>query len=360
MTTPVYELKDKSVCPPGGFVFQRKDGSKYEGTYAPDAVHECGRHHGIHETEAWQKVLHETYSNMLPEAREYFITKSTQSLLSQNPTFRYIDKKLLLPCPWAYNPSLITVDGDDWLVYRRQVENSDSTVCRMNFRTRENHTIELHPLLYHNEQFEDPRVWWHDGAIHLLVCSWRKNWNYKPILRAFRLNSKWEIEKEFPLTYGGNGKGVTQKNWVFFSHEGEQHFVYQYAPFQVVKDDKLFSGKSLTWKYGEIRGGTPPVRVGDHYYTFFHSRLDHGRSKYYAGCLAFEARAPFHPVAMTREPLLVATNREPNLSWAPLVVFPCGALYRNETWTVSLGINDTNCGLVDWTMAELKALMSPT
>jgi predicted GH43/DUF377 family glycosyl hydrolase len=137
------------------------------------------------------------------------------------------------------------------------------------------------------------------------------------------------------------------------------YFVYQYAPFQVVDDETVFSGKSLTWEYGQIRGGTPPVKVGDRYYTFFHSRLDHGRSKYFMGAMAFEAKPPFYPVAMTKKPLLAATNKEPSLSWAPLVVFPCGALFRNQTWTVSLGVNDLNCALVDYAHDVLLALMSP-
>ena len=175
----------------------------------------------------------------------------------------------------------------------------------------------------------------------------------------FRLDEKWEISEEVQLTYGGNGKGTTQKNWVFFSHEGEHYFVYQYAPFQVVSGETLYSHKNLEWQFGQIRGGTPPVRVGDLYFTFFHSRLDHGRSKYYMGALAFEAKAPFHPLWLTEVPLLTSTNREPNPAWTPLTVFPCGALFRNDTWTVSLGVNDMNCGLVDYGYGELLKLMSP-
>ena len=56
----IYELKDRTCCPPGGFIFKRKDGSRYEGTYGPDTVRECSVHHGLPESDAWQKVLHET------------------------------------------------------------------------------------------------------------------------------------------------------------------------------------------------------------------------------------------------------------------------------------------------------------
>lgn len=354
----IYELKDRSVCPPGGFVFTRKDGSKHEGPYSVDVVSQCKTHHGLKEDDAWQRVLHETYSNIIPSSREYFITKNTEALICQNSTFRYISPDSLLPAPYCYNPSLITADGDDWLIYRRQLANSDSTVCRMNFATGENATIEL-PEKYNGEQFEDPRVFWHDNAIHLCICSWRKSWAYKPMLRLFRLDKDWKVEAEIPLTFGGNSKGVTQKNWQFFSHGNQIHFVYHYAPFQVVTGDKVYPSQNLHWKFGEIRGGTPPVLVDDRYYTFFHSRTDVGRARYYMGCLSFEAKAPFRPIAMTMEPLLTATNKEPSLSWAPLVVFPCGSLYKEGQWCVSLGVNDLSCGLVDYVHSDLLSLMKP-
>lgn len=354
----IYELKDKSVCPPGGFIFTRRDGSKSEGPYSENVVNECSVHHGIKPNEAWQKVLHETYNNIAPASREYFITKNTEALIFQNPTFRYVSRDLLLPCPYAYNPGLITVDGDDWLVYRRQMENSDSTVVRMNFRTHENHTIVM-PEIYPNEQFEDPRVFWHDNAIHIIISSWRKNWTYKPLLRLFRLDKEWKVEKEILLDYAGNGKGVTQKNWQFWDQDGELWFIYHYAPFQVVrlKDKKVHRGLDLKWKWGEIRGSTPPVKVDDSYFTFFHSRLDHGRSKYYVGCLEFSNKEPFAPISMTMEPLLSSTNKEPNLHWAPLTVFPCGALYKDGTWCVSAGINDLHCALVDFVHSDLVKKM---
>lgn len=352
----LYELKDKSVCPPGGFVFVKPDGSRYEGCYSVSTVEQCAHQHRITVDEAWQKVLHETYCNIAPTSRDYFISKNTEALIIQNPTFRYVDKSKLLPCPYAYNPGLITIDDEDWLVYRRQMANSDSDVCRYSFKTEKNFPIKL-PSTHPGEQFEDPRVFWHDNAIHILICSWRKTWAYKPLLRLFKLKKDWSVDEEIPLHFGGNGKGVTQKNWMHFEHERKLHFIYHYSPFQVVEGNHLFTGKRLEWNYGEIRGGTPPIRVGDHYLTFFHSRTDVGRAKYHMGAMIFEAKAPFTPTAMTMNPLMSATNREPGNSWSPLTVFPCGAIIKEDVFTVSIGVNDLACGLVDYQVEELLALM---
>jgi hypothetical protein len=354
----LYDLKDKTVCPPGGFIFTRKDGTRFEGCYSVSTAEACQSHHGLSQDDAWQKVLHETYANMPAHAREHFIVKNTEVLVVQNPTFRYVPRELFGEGEYFYNPGLIEHQGDDFLVYRKQLRNSDSSAWWLNFRTHETAEIKL-PKNWATEQFEDPRVWRHCGALYLIVSSWRKDWQYVPLLRMFRLNDDWTVAMEIPLTYGGNGRGTIQKNWMFFSHEGELYFVYHYAPFQVVGPNTVYSSKKLTWKYGEIRGGTPPGLVDGKYFTFFHSRLDHGRSKYYTGCLAFDGKAPFDPLLMTMEPLLTATNREPNHHWTPLTTFPCGSIYKEGRWCVSLGVNDLNCALVDYEHKALLALMHP-
>src|ERR1700744_849935 len=264
MPKAFYELKNGSETPPGFFVFKRRDGLKSEMPYIEASVEDCAREHGVDKEEARQRVLEETYLNMPLHSREYFISRNTEALELQNPTFRYVDNHLLLPAPYRYNASLISVDGEDWLVYRRQMENSDSTVCRYSFKSGKNHVVNL-PYLVPTEQFEDPRVFWHDGEIHLCICSWRKTWAYRPMMRLFRLNEEWEVEKEIELDFGGNAKGVTQKNWQFFEHEKELFFLYRSNPFEVVhlKSRKVHATKGIYWNHGEIRGGTPPVQVGN-------------------------------------------------------------------------------------------------
>ena len=353
-----YELKEKSVMPPGGFVFKTPNGTKYMGTFIGTAVEDHRRSYGTSREDSMQAVLSQTYANIPHDRRDYFIGKNTEALIYQNPTFRYVDRKSLFDCAYAYNPGLITVDDDDWLVYRRQMVSGDSDVCRMNFRTGENFEIEL-PKLYDTEQFEDPRVFWHDESVFLCICSWRKQWTYRPLMRLFQLDENWEAKKEVPLTFGGNGGTVTQKNWQFFSHEGRLLFIYHYSPFQAVDGSRIHAGPQLHWSHGEIRGGTPPVRVDDRYYTFFHSRTDIGRTKYHMGCLSFSAEEPFRPLGMTLVPLMSGTNREPNLHWTPVTVFPCGAIFRGKKFTVSLGVNDWNCGLVDFELDQLQSLMKP-
>ena len=77
-----------------------------------------------------------------------------------------------------------------------------------------------------------------------------------------------------------------EKNWLLFEHDGELWAVYTIAPHVILHldlhgDDGIRCQRvySTTWdvsvyarRYGEPRGGSLPVRVGDAFYVFFHSR----------------------------------------------------------------------------------------
>ena len=44
----------------------------------------------------------------------------------------------------------------------------------------------------------------------------------------------------------------------------------------------------------------------------------------------------------------------------PMVVFPCGALFKDGKWTVSMGINDMASAWIEIPMDHLIKLMQPT
>jgi predicted GH43/DUF377 family glycosyl hydrolase len=119
----------------------------------------------------------------------------------------------------------------------------------------------------------------------------------------------------------------------------------------------------IDWPHGEIRGGTPPVRVGDEYISFFHSSTAwakvHGamRNRYYMGVYAFEARPPFKVTRYSRRPLLIGTLREPSVLMSPPCVFPSGALLRGDQWLVTLGVNDALAGWLKSSNSTVERMM---
>ena len=126
------------------------------------------------------------------------------------------------------------------------------------------------------------------------------------------------LTADFPL-------GKCEKNWVLFSHGGELLAAYSLVPHLVLKVDPV-TGKCVrhcvsaaadwVWPYGEIRGGTNVVRIGDHYLGMFHSMMTgpeyermHPMSTvkadkhYFQGWYKFEVKAPFRIVAASRKPV---------------------------------------------------------
>ena len=128
-----------------------------------------------------------------------------------------------------------------------------------------------------------------------------------------------------------------EKNWLFFEHAASLHVVYSTQPFCVYRIAdwaQRTSQKVLCtpWRQAagvaELRGSTPPVRVGDSYFMFAHSpTYDVYAIAFSANTLAIEA--------VSATPLLQMHARRP---------FVCGAVYvtGDRTWFASVGIDDVS------------------
>ena len=192
---------------------------------------------------------------------------------------------------------------------------------------------------------------------------------------------------------------VIEKNWLFFDHDGDLFAVYQIAPHTILRVDLAGRGAivcellyatawdvtSYTSTYGPLGGGIPPVRHGDEYVSFFHSkqpisplhwllrywpvtpatklprylavlerwlRRPFELKRYYAGAYAFAAEPPFRPLWLTTSPILRPQDELPyqrrqriNPS-ADGIVYPCGAIpWGDNQWLISYGVHDERCCL---------------
>lgn len=222
--------------------------------------------------------------------------------------------------------------------------------------------------------YEDPRVVAHGGRYWVSYCVWRIGRLFRSHQAMTSYNAAWQPLATLNVPYGSNGwqtgSGTGhEKNWVWFVHDGIWHFVYSAYPHVVIKvvnPGQLTAYKppapaALPWPYGEIHGGTPPIRVGSEYITFFHSSLAwKGRKKrYYAGAYAFAAKPPFVMTRLTREPLLRGSEEDPRTLGGPLVVFAVGSVFENGEWLVSYGVNDEATGWVKVPHGIIDKLLQP-
>jgi hypothetical protein len=201
------------------------------------------------------------------------------------------------------------------------------------------------------------------------------------------------------LFYLDSPRQEIEKNWMLFEHDGDLFAVYQIAPHTILRVNLGGTGPIIcekiyesTWDvsiyaehYGWPRGGTPPVRQGDTFVSFFHSRQQISRLRwilrywpvgpdktlprymaaierrlrrplarvrYYAGAYAFAAEPPFRPLWLRPEPVLDPATEGPYRHrlranpWADGIVYPCGATPSEDgRWLVSYGVHDERCCL---------------
>jgi predicted GH43/DUF377 family glycosyl hydrolase len=218
-------------------------------------------------------------------------------------------------------------------------------------------TLEAFPATDSSEHVEDPRVFVVGGVAHVIAS----------FVQYGRLN----IERCSQRIFKAEGVGWkrvydklphtrVEKNWVPFLHKDELYCVYQMHPGHVVcnvvtgsRYSGVTSNMMQKWaaKYGEPRGGTPPIEFDGGWLSFFHSHVPDPRYKrrYFMGAYVFRdsSRQTFPVVRMSQRPLLSASAEDGvpmarEGPWKPLVVFPCGAVFDEQTdvWHVLTGVND--------------------
>lgn len=173
---------------------------------------------------------------------------------------------------------------------------------------------------------------------------------------------------------------LVEKNWMLFAHDNELWAVYSICPqiiLRVALNDHgpilcrpvyqhAWDATPYTTQFGELRGGSPPVRVGDQYISFFHSayrvrfwrrlcfRLLRKRPtkilRYVGGAYGFAAQPPFAPLWYSPTPLLQPSTRlRRNQSQldqrVERSVYPCGALFQDQQWLVTFGAQEEYCCL---------------
>jgi predicted GH43/DUF377 family glycosyl hydrolase len=168
------------------------------------------------------------------------------------------------------------------------------------------------------------------------------------------------VENPECMTYFENEKTQRwEKNWVPFDHNGQLHLAYTLIPHRILYpvlgteecETVASSWGSLTWNWGQMRGGTPALKIDDQYLAFFHSSKNmqtvHSEGKniahYFMGAYTFSAEPPFVLTAISPEPIVGKKfyNGPAYKTWKPLrVVFPSGYVHDDKHIWVTYGRQD--------------------
>jgi len=301
--------------------------------------------------------------------------------------------------PWyAFNPSITRFDDKLFMVYR--VVLSDGirrmAICRLD----EHYDIIPESVVPLSDEIKDADSWQADPRFCVVNGRLYIHFNngFKRPNRIYLL----ELSPETLLPSGPTrpleligARREIEKNWMLFGAENSMIFaVYQIAPHIVLRlsleqADTIpcIQVSGIPWdstrysmRFGQLRGSTPPVRVGDLYYSFFHSvyrlsllhgifnRLRYGRRlreyRYAVGFYGFSAHYPFKPVCYSPVPILLAPPRtgRPEIQLnrsADRVVYPAGAVYEKGIWLLSFGLHDEHCCLQRFSHEELLEKVVP-
>lgn len=282
-----------------------------------------------------------------------------------------------------FNCGLVARPDGDWLIVRRSIWRPNMAFgmnSLITFRLDGVIPTEAIPINFPNvkpeEHFEDPRVFQYQEKTFVSANNfvWGREFPKAHQILSV-VDDKWKVKNTWHPIVGHNGYAHgtntgSEKNWLWFFHDDNLHLIYMTHPHTIVRFDEKFrisqvyetQCPDLQWPWGGPRGGTPPILVDGLYWTFFHSSVDwceHGTRRYHMGAYAFESKPPFKIVRFVKKPILNGSIKDTWAQGKPLVVFPCGSIYRNGEWLVSMGINDLICAWIKIPHEDLIKLTIP-
>lgn len=278
--------------------------------------------------------------------------------------------------PTGYNPSVILSSGRRFMAYRYHAGNGWETSLAIADLDDKFNVISNRKIALPGRSNEDPRLFEYQGVLWMAYVetrSWVAGTMPNCCIRYGKLieGNEWQVDGQFLVKYGKNVVSGPEKNWVPFEWGDRLFFTYQIWPEQIVievqGDDVIgeFKSPGSWWKWGQIRGGTPPIMpFRDQRLRFFHSRLDNEspiRHRYYVGALIQETKPPFKVLSVSKRPILRGSEidtltpdeKKACRCWNPNTAFPLGVIQAEDGWFLSVGINHGRCGLVKITEKDL-------
>lgn len=296
---------------------------------------------------------------------------------------------LLRHSPRHWNPGLLRHEGRLWLAYRFHRREAKGrcgvAICPLDDRFQPAEESQFLRFIgpTGQEHHEDCRLFMFRGEPHISYTEmrgYRPGVDYTCVVKYARLalseKGRWSVVEEFHPQYGMNSGHAKEKNWVFFQQNDDKlnsnlYMVYSTQPEHVVvrvdghrcRDEYKTDGP--IWHWGLIRGGTPPLWLGDRWLSIFHSSVPSEHAphfvRYYAGAYTFSPEPPFSILQISESPIMAGSEEDGHQvdpryveGWKPYVVFPCGLVHEGDKFLVSLGINDWQCAVARLTLDQLR------
>lgn len=270
----------------------------------------------------------------------------------------------------GYNGSILVHGGRTLMAYRYHPGSGPQTKLALAELDSLYRVVKDRDVDAAGASVEDPRLFLYRGApwISYTVSSGPVG-AWKCVVRYGRLvetDNRWVVEGQYLLPYGKNDETGLEKNWVFFEHDGKLRVIYDHGTVLTVEDNVVTEQNHVMparWNWGTIRGGSGPMKWGDRWIRFFHSRVDTEPRpivwRYFVGAMVCD---PYEATQVSRKPILWGSEvdaveveeRREIFHHKQNVVFPGGAIAVDGGWLLSVGVNDCHNVLVKVTEKDLN------
>ncbi len=293
---------------------------------------------------------------------------------------------------YMFNPSIIE-GTEDWIFAYRMIGLDGLrriALCRLDsdYQIKKETIVPFSDIVQfpNNHSLCDRTVsWFADPRLFRLAGQLFVYWNsgmHEPFNHQFIVeldeSTLKPIGRAREIVLEGERRPI-EKNWTFFGDDPfyaiysiEPHCVMEFS-LQGENEIKFHPTAAVNWdsngrrdSYGELRGGAPPQRSGNYYYNFCHSVYGVlGNFMYAPAVYRFEADFPFAPKDVSLKPLDLANPFGFNDSPERLnpavkqVLYPCGAVFKDDKWIISYGVNDEFSIITEIPGSDVDAWLSP-
>lgn len=293
---------------------------------------------------------------------------------------------------YMFNPSIIKGE-EDWIFAYRMIGLDGLrriALCRLDsdYKIKKETIVPFSDVVKfsnNNSFFERAMSWFADPRLFRLAgrlfvywnSGWHEPFNHQFIVELDESTLK-PIGRAREIVLEGERRPI-EKNWTFFG-DGPFYAIYSIEPhcvmefsFEGENEIKFHPTVVVNWNnngrsdsYGDLRGGAIPQRLGSYYYNFCHSVYGVPGSYMYAPAVyRFEADYPFGPKDVSLKPLNLVNpfgfNDSPDRLNPAVkqVLYPCGAVFKDDKWIISYGVNDEYSIITEISESEVDAVFSP-
>lgn len=274
-----------------------------------------------------------------------------------------------------FNCSIFDWQGKRLLAYRVGWSQSEIHVAELGDDLQ---PVTTTPLLLKHPKCamgrEDPRLFAFGGRLHLIFAGleWRGGRLIVSQMIA-ELGDDLQVTRVWEPRYASRTLPY-EKNWMPFESGGQLYCVYSTRPHQILHIDTQKGIATLAhessgppdtfWSGWKLRGGAPPLRVGNQFVSFFHGWRRSEKSgrewfDYATGVYAFNATAPFQVTRICRQPIWKPDphKRHLNVTADKDVIFPSGAVLVGDEWLVSAGHQDSECLVAKFPKSQIESVL---